>query len=387
MAQAQLSLKKKLLFTALLTFAVLLLAGGAGEIYVRQTSEFGYVTPEIIRQRSLQYEPSLFARNLFPPRAQTAYGGKTVGDGLVYPINSRGYRGPEFAVPKPPGLTRVIIYGGSQVFDVNAANDQDWPRRSEKILRGQGFNVEIINAGTPGHASWDSVGKLFAEGHAFAPDYVVLCESWNDLKTMRTEKPLLRQFKPYNTTQDPRLNYQNSLDRFLCERSQLFVRLRLKYYSWRLRAGSQGQIPEAAEAAGDRLSDAALAQYRLNVQTFADVAKNAGAVPVLMTQPRLASLNNTDDEKKRLHYYYVNLTHEGLVKAFGTTDDIIRRTAQEKGATLLDAAPKLSGRGDLFADEVHYNDAGSQAIAELTAAELRNLLTRRHRDTETQGDK
>ena len=365
---------------------VFILACLAGEIYVRKTSDYGYVTPEIIRGRSLQYAPSLFARTVFPQQAQTAYGGKTVSDGLVYPINSRGYRGPEFAVPKPANLIRIIIYGGSQVFDVNAAGDNDWPRRVEKILRGRGVNVEVINAGVPGHASWDSVGKLFAEGHTFAPDIVVLCNAWNDLKSFRSEQPLLRQFKPYAATGDPRQNYQNALDRFICEHSQLFVRLRMKYYSWRLRAGEQGQIPENA-ATGADVSAAAVQQYRLNAQTFADVAKNAGAVPVLMTQPRLASVKNTDEEKKRLHYYYVNLTHEGLVKAFEQTDDIIRRTAQEKNAPLIDAAPQLTGRGDLFTDEVHFNDAGSQAVAELVATELGKLLTRRHGDTETQGRK
>ena len=380
----QLSLKKKLLFTFLVTFFVFALACLAGEIYVRKTSDYGYVTPEIIRERSLQYAPSLFARTVFPQKIQTAYGGKTVSEGLVYPINSRGYRGPDFAVPKPANLIRIIIYGGSQVFDINAANDTDWPRRIEKILRGQGLNVEVINAGAPGHASWDSVGKLFAEGHTFAPDYVVLCNAWNDLKSFHSEQPLLRQFKPYAATGDPRQSYQNSLDRFICEHSQLFVRLRTKYYSWRLRAGEQGQIPESATAAGNEVTAAALQQYRLNVQTFADVAKNAGAVPILMTQPRLASLTNTDDEKKRLHYYYVNLTHEGLVKAFEQTDDIIRRTAQEKNAPLIDAAPSLTGRGNLFTDEVHYNDAGSQAVAELVAGELGKLLTQRRKDTEAQ---
>lgn len=379
MPQTQLSLKKKLLFTVCLTLITLTLALVAGEIYVRRTSAYGYVTPEIVRQRSLRYAPSVFARNVFPQEAQTAYGGKTVYDNLIYPINAKGYRGPDFAVPKPVNVIRIIIYGGSQVFDVNAAGENDWPRRVEKLLRQQGFaNVEVINAGVPGHASWDSVGKLFAEGHTLQPDYVVLCNAWNDLKGFTNPRPLLRQFAPYTLTADPRQNYQNSLDQFLSEHSQLFVRLRTKYYSWRLRAGTQGQIPETAVAAtAQGVAPSALAQYRLNVQTFSDIAKNTGSVPVLMTQPRLAAATNTEEEKSRLHYHYINLTHEGLLAAFAQTDDIIRRTAKEKGVPLLDAAPRLTGRGDLFTDEVHYNDAGSQAVAELVAGELARLIKAR----------
>jgi lysophospholipase L1-like esterase len=381
MSQPQISFKKKLVFTALVTLFVFALAFAAGEIYVRKTSAFGYVTPEIIRGRSLRYEPSLFARNVFPQQAQTAYGGRTINDGLIFPINSRGYRGPEFAAPKPDGAIRVIIYGGSQVFDINAGGDNDWPRQVEKLLRAQGFpQIEVINAGAPGHASWDSVGKLFAEGHTLTPDVVILCNAWNDLKYFGSNQPLLRKYKPYIETQDPRLHYQNTLDRFLCEHSQLFVRLRMKYYSWRLRAGEQGQIPTTADPGGSAYM--AIAQYRLNVQTFADIANRTGAVPVVMTQPRLASLKNTEEEKKRLHYYYVNLSHEGLVNAFEQTDTIIRQAFASKEAVVFDAAPKFTGRGDLFTDEVHFNAAGSQAMAEYVAAELGKLLTQRRKEAE-----
>ena len=375
----QFSLRKKLVFTTILVTLVAAVLLVAGEIYVRRTSKFGYVTPEIIRTRSLQYAPSLFARQMFPQQEQNAYGGSTVSENLAYHINSRGYRGPEFAVPKPSGVTRIIIYGGSQVFDTTNPEGRDWPRRVENLLRQSGFpNAEIINGGAPGYASFDSMGKLFAEGHTFTPDYVILCNAWNDLKYFHVNQPLLRQFRPYVADSDPRMYYQNALDRFLCEHLQLFVRLRTNYYGWKLRAGPEGQTlaaPGTNAAPVSIPTPVALAQYRLNIQMFADVAKNTGSVPILMTQPRVVASSNSEEVIRGLKFAnYVQMSHPELVRAFAQTDDIIRQTAKEKGAVLLDAAPSLSGRTELFKDEVHYTDAGAQAVAELVAGELAKLL-------------
>ena len=35
-------------------------------------------------------------------------------------ISARGYRGPAFSLPKPPGTIRVLLLGGSSVFDMYA---------------------------------------------------------------------------------------------------------------------------------------------------------------------------------------------------------------------------------------------------------------------------
>ena len=378
----EISLRKKLFFTAILATLAVTALGLAAEIYVRKTSVYGYVTPEIGRERSLQYSPAIFARHTFPQKEQNAYGGKTVYDNLTYHINTRGYRGPEFAVPKPAGTIRIIIYGGSQVFDTTNSEGRDWPRRVESLLRQNGFpQVEVINAGTPGHASFDSVGRLFAEGHALEPDYVVLCNAWNDIKYFHLNQTLLRHTKPYIENSDPRKFYQNSLDRFLCEHSQLFVRLRTNYYGWKLRAGSEGQTLGSGDGDAtplDYISPLAVKQYHLDVQTFADLAKNTGSVPVLVTQPRVVALDNPPELIRSLAFAnYVRMTHAGLVRAFALTDDIIRQTAREKGAVLLDASSRLTGRANLFTDEVHFTDTGAQEMAELVAAELSKLLAKK----------
>jgi len=240
------------------------------EITIRIASKSEYITPEIVKSRSLQYSPALFARHVFPQKEVRAYAEWANSPELH--INDMGYRGHSFSATKPDGVVRIIIYGGSAVFDPYAPEGGDWPHRVETILKQNGLpQVEVINAGIPGHASFDCLGRLFAEGHDFSPDYLVFSNAWNDIKTFRSGQPLLRQLRPYQDQEDPRLNYQGRMDRFLCEHSQLYVRLRSRYYNWRLRTNFEGSVP-----AGDYVSDynqAALRQYRLNQQMFIDLAR------------------------------------------------------------------------------------------------------------------
>ena len=354
--------KKKVVFIFILVIASLLVALTVGEICIRLFSSSGYVTPEIRKNKSLQYAPALFCRHVFSQKELTADGWTKA----QWRINEKGYRGGNFSVAKPKGAIRILFYGGSAVFDPYASWQEDWPRRVENILHQNGLtHVEVINAGIPGHASFDSFGRLFAEGHIFGPDYVVLYNAWNDIKYFRATEPLLRHFRPYVEWADPRLNYTGTLDRFICEHSQLYVYLRHRYYNWRHQIALEGGKPQGQYSS--QLSDLALKQYSINVEMFVDLARNIGAVPILMTQARLPAPDNTEAEKKRISYDYQLLTHPALCRAFEKIDQIIHRVAQEKNVFVIDASTNLSGKNEFFNDAVHLTDEGARQLATITA--------------------
>ena len=342
------------------------------EIYFRYFSDSGYLTPEIIRQKySVQYVPSIFARHVLPKSEQSVFDWGDAEPSVI--INSKGYAGKDFADTKLAGTTRIMIYGGSAVFDYNSARGQDWPHRIENLIRGMGHkNVEIINAGIPGHASFDSLGRLFAEGHFYAPDYVVLYNTWNDIKYFREDDPILRTFKPYEVESDPRLFYRNALDRWLSNLSQTYVRVRQKYYGWVVRAGAEGRARH--EELSTYVSDRALRQYRLNFQLFADLARNINAIPIFMIQGRQIASDNSEDEKKKISYSYAGLTHQRLFEAFSEADMIIREVAREKDVLLIEYGERLTGKNEYFRDLIHLTEAGSAELAKGVAAELSRVL-------------
>jgi lysophospholipase L1-like esterase len=344
----------------------------AAEAWVRLRSPYGYITPESLRMASLRYTPAVFARHVFPRQVVEAQPGAGRKD-LRYFINRKGYRGRDFETQKPVDSVRTIVYGGSAVFDQYVTEPSDWPHRVETLLRDAGLKqVEVINAGIPGHASSDSLGRLFAEGHGFDPDIVVLYEGWNDLKFLASSEPLLRQAVPYGEFEDPRLVYRNIVDRWLCEASQLYVRLRYRYYEYRLRATLEGARPTTQ---GASVSAEAVKQYRLTIETFVDVARRSGAIPVLMTQARLVRGDNTEEERRRIGYDMQPLSAENLPTAFRILDETLFAVSVENGVDLIDAASLIRTSSD-FVDHVHLSREGSARLAQVTAEALRPIIER-----------
>jgi len=347
------NLKKKILFLSFFLLALLTLLFIFGEIYIRISKE--YVTPEIIKNKSLRYSPSLFSRHVFPRRKQNIKNGRFI-------INSKGYRGHDFSREKPAGTIRIMIYGGSAVFGRYLSNRKDWPHRIEVKLKKMGItNVQVINAGIPGHASFDSLGRLFAEGHIFEPDYVILYNAWNDIKYFSYDDPLLRTFKPYVDSRDPRINYHGSVDKTLCRLSQLYVYLRAGYYNRKYRIDNEGRIEDDKKT--NHISDLGPKQFRLNIEMFVDIARNIGAIPILVTQARLVSPNNSDAEKARINYDYQNMNHNNLLKAFDITDMIIKDVSKSKNIEYIDISKEMSGRSKYFKDHVHLTNKGSKKLA------------------------
>ncbi len=348
----------------------LVLAVLAGEIAVRVLSKSGHVTPESRKAETLPYKGTAVARHCFQPGPREVPGPEA---GQVYRINNHGYRGPDFEWRKPQGTIRIVVYGGSAVFDIAASEGEDWPRQLEVALHGMGHSeVEVINAGIPGHASFDCLGRFYAEGHLLDPDFVLLYNTWNDIKHFKSEESLLHHYGAFSDAGDPRLNYQNRADQFLCETSQLYVRLRDRYYKNSLGADLEGRTEESPM--NSAFGEKGPRQFRLNVATFVDAARNAGTVPILVTQPRLITASNNDEERSRINYKYHRLTHDALVDAFAVCDATLEEVAGEKNVRCLNSSATMNGHGEWFHDYIHLNPEGSKRLAEIVAAELAPLL-------------
>jgi lysophospholipase L1-like esterase len=365
-----------------------LMACALAEVYIRLTKP--YETPDTLRAKSLEYEATLFSRHAFPQMVQEKHG--TWRGPWSVEINARGYRGKLFAVPKPAGVVRVIVLGGSAAFDAGAGEGEDWPHLANELLWARGYpEVEIINAATPGHATWDVLGRLYAEIWMFEPDYVVVYEAWNDVRyftRLGPNRSLLRDYRPAQVAMDGSLvdnqfmYYTGPMDRLLSH-SQLYTRLRWRYQSWqvgiiglegviRLRGGALDTLnrhtyPDDYGPYGPR-------QYALNLRLIADAAQYIGAKPLFFTQARLVSLSNDELDREKIGYELVKLSHEALVRALTDCDKAIFAIAKAKDVPVLDLSGLFTGQSGLFYDHVHTTPAGSHAIAKAVADFLQQLL-------------
>lgn len=333
------------------------------------SQEDRFPTPELLGRKSLEYSPALFARNVFKTKEKQADG----IDGNVYFINNLGYRGTNFSIEKPKGSTRIMIYGGSFVFNAEADIGKDWPHMIEDRLRKDRIDrVEVINAGIPGHASFDSLGRFYSEGHNFSPDYVVLCHGWNDLKLFADDRFLLRLVGPSGKNDDPRINYRGSVDRFLCEHTQFYLRCRGSYIERFI--GEEGKIPKKKTKRIEPISPIALRQFELTITSFVDIVRNAGGIPILMNQPRLVQIDNSKEDIKRIKFRYVKFDHETLCEAFLKIDQILEKVAREKNVILIDSSSQMTGHGNYFKDHVHLTEEGSDALVEIVSNRLKEII-------------
>jgi hypothetical protein len=365
----------------------LLLGWAAGEIYVRMTRP--HIDLDVMRGNSLEYEPTLFSRHAFPREVQVK------GEHQEDTISERGYRGPSFQVPKPRGTVRIVMLGGSSTYDPHAMAGQDWPHRVERKLREMGFaQVEVINAGTPGHASWDSLGRLYAEIWMFEPDFVLVCHGWNDITYFRwldPEKPLLRGYRPASALRggqtllvdNPFMYYRGAVDRFLSH-SQLYAHLRWRFWEWRSGLlGDEGFLPLGGRTVrvrsryadtSDTYGEWGPRQFELNLGLLVAAARGIGATPVLLTQPRLLSPPPDQAKEKRLPLGSVGLTAPALGRAFVDVDRAVRRVGEEKRVAVLDLAKTYNERAELFARHVHLSAVGSDTVATAVAEFLAPLI-------------
>lgn len=365
-----------ILAAGLVLFSVLAVA----EIGVRLLLR--YNSPDTLRQNSLQYRPSTFTRHLLEPEQQidldAAWGVRRgeQGGGRTYEINDKGFRGASFEAEKGPGTCRLAVVGGSAVFDLGADEGQDWPHLVEKALREAGHpGVEVINAGVPGHASFDAVGKIYGQLWLYQPDAILFYNAWNDIKTftgLDRYRPLVWQIPTHDPTADPFQSYQGFIDRLLGH-SQLYIKLRTRYLLSRHDIGLEGAV-DSVYPGNQSISPLAFDQYRLNVSLVVDATRNLGATPVLLTQASLLASDNSEADRARINYGYQGLDHGELVRTFETCNQIVREVGAEKRAEVLDLAADLSGRSELFDDHIHTSREGSRALADTVAEFLRPRL-------------
>lgn len=354
-------IRRKLTYLLMILLPLLIGVGVAGEILVRRLHPIACLN---LRLDEIPFEGSAMLRHVWER------GGRRVRiRENSMPINSLGYRGPEFSAAKAAGTRRIMIYGGSQVFDMNVGGLDDWPHRLERRLNASGAGkTEIINAGVPGNVSWEASAWLLGEGHRFHPDLVMLCNEWNELTYLVSPDDLVRRFGPFSRRDNPQMYSVNFVDRILAGHSCLYRGLRFEFLKWRMKLGAEGSHGKAEGKIG--LQESAFEQYRLNLLEFVDLSRRIGAEPVLILQPRLPVPEAGPEARAKIRYEVHHLSHEQLCEAFRRMDGILASIAGEEDLRLLRSGEALSGRPEFFEDHIHFNEAGSRKFAELLAGEM-----------------
>ncbi len=97
--------------------------------------------------------------------------------------NSLGFRGPEIALPKPDGEYRIVCLGASTTYTSHVLDFRStYPALLQTTLHNMGDDhVVVINGGTPGWTTWETLISFQFRVLDLDPDMVIIYHGVNDV--------------------------------------------------------------------------------------------------------------------------------------------------------------------------------------------------------------
>ncbi|MCA9436846.1 MAG: hypothetical protein KC978_13765 [Candidatus Omnitrophica bacterium] len=263
------------------------------------------------------------------------------------PINNQGFRGKDWPRAHPvDDYLRILVVGDSCVFGWGADADESFPEQMEKILNSDSrlsTPVDVMNAGTPGHSSYQALQVLKYWAKEYDPDWVIPfvgsndalpCVGRNDLELARIPpKPAWREFIE-------------------------------QFRFWRLLE----DVWRGFDSSGEDLQ--AMTQTALE-----NMASGPRRVPVDQFEKNLLEMHRFSEE---IGARNILLTRQSALPdpILDRYNETIRRIAQEKDIPLVEVAGRFLdyATAEVYAnvehDPVHPNSRGYGLIAEWTSEKL-----------------
>jgi lysophospholipase L1-like esterase len=321
---------------------------------------FGILQVALPKRQGWEYLPHPFLQAV--PRPNPAKG-----------INSRGFRGGEPATPKPKGLFRVVLLGGSTSFDPDLRYEDTYGRQLELAL-GKALAprpAEVQCAAVSAYNSEHSLIRYAADAIDLDADVVLVMDSVNDVY-VNTFRPFRRD---YGTTPGvgPQHLHQGFRDRtHLVDTIGFFTRYVLF---------SDFRRPDDFRA-DDVVPDPE--PFVRNLRSIVVLGRSRGQRVVLCTLPHRFRLDGPEADRvlgeAALRNFFNGAPLPGFVwfsRNMVVFNDRVRALAAEEGVPVLDFQRDVPPTKELFIDEIHVSPQGARLEAELaTRFLLENSLVR-----------
>jgi len=116
-------------------------------------------------------------------------------------INEDGYRGRRVAVPKPPGIYRILLLGDSLIESQYVDDGLTFGEQLQAdVQRRFGDRVEVVAIGRAGYTITDEAAYFREKGQRFEPDLVILVSPLNDVSDLSRRvqyRELLKRLSGY----------------------------------------------------------------------------------------------------------------------------------------------------------------------------------------------
>jgi lysophospholipase L1-like esterase len=288
-------------------------------------------------------------------------------------VNASGFRGRHVEVAKPDGVLRIMVVGGSTVFDSTIdGDDQTWPARLEYHLGCllPSRKVEVINAGVPGYVMLDNLIRLQSELYEFKPDILLLYQAHNDLLAA-----IHRIHESYRGLRTPReIESVAPWTQWLREHSLLYNKLALKAKALQRAASakkaSQGSSPHAYTES----IEAGAARHEKDLRSFLLIAQGFGIRVVVPQTVHIGSDDPkaVDSEIAWMWRNAVGAPVEHILFGYRRYEEVTRQLTEALNVPYLPLHDTGLESKQWYADgdPVHFNDEGADRMAFWVARKL-----------------
>lgn len=319
-----------------------------------------------------------------------------------FQITAQGYRGR----PIGDARLRIAAFGGSTTESLFVPEERSWPRLIEPRLAATvGVPTWVGNFGKSGRNTRQHILDAKYVLPEFPAQIALFLVGVNDLGLALTE---LKTDKPISLEEIVSDAYvKKSL--IVAENEPVRIRLlslvgdTVRVIARRPADAPKTELPHIttdfyrhyrrlrAERAGFTSATPDLTswlnEYARNLSLIADLVQARSVLPVFISQPAMWSSALPDAVEALFWWgpvegldggsgkmYYDSQAMDRMMTAFNERLRIITR---EKNVPLIDLARTLPKDPAYFYDEMHYNEAGSRAVAEIVARDLAAIVAER----------
>lgn len=303
-------------------------------------------------------------------------------ESIVY-VNRHGF------LDKDDGLTyqknineiRIATIGGSTTANVNLDYTKNWPGIIGHYLQLKypDKDFRIINAGTPGYDTSQSIGNLALRVMPFKPDIVIIYHAYNDLKAVQPTKV----FKPdYSHIHDTPYSFHKKPPFYITwlDNSMLYVRTRNKYRKFIIQKQNITLSAYREESVPDEIKKV----FENHMRSLIGIARSGGAEVILSSfatlhDPTLDYHNEKNlqriskkqlEELPAIYHFVSGLTLNGVFSGINEFNGILKNLALELNTGWVDNANLIPHEDKYFVDRVHFSKEGAKLMGEKITLEV-----------------
>lgn len=288
-------------------------------------------------------------------------------------VNASGFRGGPVEVAKPDSVLRLMVIGGSTVFDSTVdGDDRTWPARLEHHLGCllPSRKVEVINAGVPGYVMLDNLIRLQSELYEFKPDILVLYQAHNDLLAA-----LHRIHESYRGVRTPReVESVAPWTQWLREHSLLYNKLAIKAKILQRAASAKAASQESSPQNYLESIEAGAARHEKDLRSLLLIAQGFGMRVVV---PQTVHIGGDDPkaidaEIARMWQSSVGAPVEHILFGYRRYEEVTRQLTAALNVPYLPLHDTGLESRQWYSegDPVHFNNEGADRMAFWVARKL-----------------